>query len=133
MSFETTPRLQWVVERIAETFGLAKNIVTDFIRKRSNLQRFDDLFAGISSDQHLIVYHQSAEEDSSTDAPSELFLSSPMQHAIADDGRALYFLRNCPQEVAISQTVECDSTLLVQTVRADVWGDLEHEEDIRKF
>ena len=125
MSFETTPRLQWVVERIAETFGLAKNIVTDFIRKRSNLQRFDDLFAGISSDQHLIVYHQSAEEDSSTDAPSELFLSSPMQHAIADDGRALYFLRNCPQEVAISQTVECDSTLLVQTVRADVWGDLE--------
>ena len=122
-TFEPTPRLSWVVQRIGDAFGISQNVVTDFIRKTNNLQRFEDLMSGLSSEHLLIVYYQSSDENA-TDAPSELFFSTPQEHAIVAGGRAVYFMRNCPPGQVIDGNIACDSSLLVQIVRSDVWGDL---------
>eukprot|EP00971_Amphidinium_carterae_P040535 795589-Amphidinium_carterae.1 len=113
-------RHRWMAANVAAAFGKMDNIesVETILRDYSNLKKINDFLEGKSKHKHLFFYYQKP------DVPNEMgefvdargdpkiMITTGEHEDMRIKSRAVYFLRNVPDQKAVKPEMSCDHDLL---------------------
>ncbi|KAF0705511.1 hypothetical protein As57867_007005, partial [Aphanomyces stellatus] len=120
-----TPRVQWISQRILESFepALSPSEVTDFLGSPPVKKLFDELLAGKDGTK-VFVHFQADPTDKGNDA-SRMRLSASTGNTLPIRSKCCYFLRITADGKAVDVTKGSDTTLLFGELAPNVLRDLE--------
>eukprot|EP00941_MAST-03F_sp_MAST-3F-sp1_P001388 g1388.t1 len=125
MAFQS--RHRWVIRSIARSFSLPSDEVEMFVKREVDV--IETFFTDNPPANRLFVYYQPLEVktehgDWVTEGDDcQLFFTTGDDIKLRE--KAIYFVRNCPNDDAIDCSVACDSTVIFGEVTAQPLRDLE--------
>jgi dynein heavy chain len=113
-------RHKWMAANVAAAFNMSDKVnqIEETLGEYNNLKKLNDFLEGKSKHKHIFIYHQKADMPNDmgelVDAKGEpkTMITTGEHEDMRIKSRAVYFLRNVPDQKAVKVDVACDGELL---------------------
>ncbi|CAK0849097.1 unnamed protein product, partial [Prorocentrum cordatum] len=113
-------RHKWMAANVAAAFNMSDRVSTieETLGEYNNLKKLNDFLEGKSKHKHIFIYHQRADMPNDmgelVDAKGEpkTMITTGEHEDMRIKSRAVYFLRNVPDQKEVKKDIACDGELL---------------------
>mmetsp|Transcript_37870 Transcript_37870/g.109261 ORF Transcript_37870/g.109261 Transcript_37870/m.109261 type:complete len:150 (-) Transcript_37870:3-452(-) len=113
-------RHKWMAANVSAAFNMMDQAgkVEDVLGEYNNLKKLNDFLEGKSKHKHIFIYYQrpdvpnDREELVDAKGDPKIMITTGEHEDMRIKSRAVYFLRNVPDQKVVKVDVSCDSDLL---------------------